>query len=305
MTTEPAYIERELRIGDMWAYRARAHSLDCPVVMAEILQFGPKRSGKVRVRLHGGDYPGLDQWVPKVRLRVPWDECEAWLRDEHALDAALDASDGAKDSVEFDAADLVFGAYPRPDGILLNWPRGAVVCMFEPAAAAADLGCDVEYFLTDPLAFIDRRGEYFAPFSVAKTLVDLVIAKYCDDVLREVSDEEAQLQEEAIRGKSLSEGVRYAHVPAEKCAERLRERQPVFELVRAWCGTGRVQRFDEIASLRAEVHRLQGLVLDAAERFAEAGRPQIASRLRKAVAGSADASTPKTNQQPDPVAPPG
>src|SRR4030042_2446302 len=95
----------------MWAYRERAHSLQCPVGQAEILQVGPKRSGKVRIRLLGGEFTGLDIWVPNVRLRVPWDEADAWLRDEKALEAARQASEDRIGSLDFEGAKGVFSAF--------------------------------------------------------------------------------------------------------------------------------------------------------------------------------------------------
>ena len=66
-----------MQIGECWAYREKAlHDLT-PVRQVEILQFGPPRSRKVRVRLLDGEYQGLDMWVPQIRLRVLWDNAAA------------------------------------------------------------------------------------------------------------------------------------------------------------------------------------------------------------------------------------
>ena len=59
-----------MEIGETWGYRERANDSACPLIPAEVLQFGPPRSHKVRVVMRGGEYSGLDMWVPKVRLRV-------------------------------------------------------------------------------------------------------------------------------------------------------------------------------------------------------------------------------------------
>lgn len=271
----------------MWAYRERAHDLDCPAVKAEIIQLGPKRSNKVRVRMHGGEYPGLDFWVPKVRLKVPWEETEAWLRDERALAAASRASRSASETLEYQAADIVFAAYPRADGVLLDWPsRTETVCIFEPTAVAADLGMDVRDLLADPHAFIDRNGEYHAPARIAEGLARLLAQTYTCLVLRMVANEETQLQHEAIHGKTFGEGSWPTRIPAEECAKRLREREPVFALVREWCGKLSVERFDEALALRAEVTRLKEILARAAGHLDEAGRPQLASRLRASIRDS-------------------
>ena len=273
-----------MRVGEMWAYRERAHTLSCPVVQAEILQFGPRKSGKIRVRLHGGEFPGLDLWVPRVRLRVPWNETESWLRDEDKLEAARRASEGAQGAVWYDAADLVFSAYPRPDGILLGWPSGGgTVCITEPAAVAADLELSAESLPSDALRFIDRNGEFYGPASVAEPLARLVVERFPEEVLAAVATEERELQDEALHGKAFDVGPWATHIPAEKCAEQLRKRQPVFDLVRAWCGRERAERFDELAALRSEVRRLRELVIRAAESLEGAGRPQLASKLKRQV----------------------
>lgn len=268
-------------MGEMWAYRERAHTLDCPVIKAEILQFGPKRSGKVRIRLQGGDLSGLDIWVPAVRLRVPWDQTGAWLRDEKALAAARQVSEGRIGSVVFEAAQVVFFAYPGPGEIMLDWPlRAGTFCIADPQAVAADLGLDLDSLLAEPLAFIDRTGEYYATAVVGERLARLVAQKYADEILARVANEEERLREEAVQGKFSEDGSWSGYVPAERCAEYLREREPVFAQVREWCGQPAVERFDEVVALRAEVRRLRELIIRAAQRLEAAGHSQLAKRLR-------------------------
>lgn len=70
-------------------------------------------------------------------------------------------------------------------------------------------------------------------------------------------------------------------IPAEKCAEYLRTREPIFDLVREWCGQSTAERFDEVIALRNEVQRVKQLVLGAADRLEELGGHQLASKLRK------------------------
>jgi hypothetical protein len=84
-----------MQIGEVWAYRERISDPDCPLIPAEILQFGPRKSQKTKVRWQGGDYPGLDEWVTNRRLLVLWREAEAWLRDERLYGLACKASETA------------------------------------------------------------------------------------------------------------------------------------------------------------------------------------------------------------------
>ena len=78
--------------GRRYAYRERAHTPGDPVRPVEPVKDGPSRSQKVKVRWLDGEYEGLEEWVPKVRLVVPWDEKEALLEDERRMFAALEAS---------------------------------------------------------------------------------------------------------------------------------------------------------------------------------------------------------------------
>ena len=48
------------REGDIWGYRERTSVLGSPLLPAEILQLGPARSNKVRVRHLDGELSGLD-----------------------------------------------------------------------------------------------------------------------------------------------------------------------------------------------------------------------------------------------------
>jgi hypothetical protein len=71
---------------------------------------GPPRSNKVRVRWLDGEYEGLEEWVPKIRLLAPWEEAEAPLEDERRMLAAVEASEeDASDEVTLEALGKVFG----------------------------------------------------------------------------------------------------------------------------------------------------------------------------------------------------
>ncbi len=274
-------------VGETWCYRERINDAACPLVPAEILQFGPPRSHKVRVRMHGGEYPGLDMWVPKVRLPVPWSEADAWLRDEALYGAAREASRDAVGSVEHEAAITAISVHPMPDGILIGYHEGegAIVEVADLAAVADDLGLDAGALLSEPLAFVDRHGVFVAPWAVARRIAMRVAERHAHLVLAKVDREERELREGAVHGRHVDLSRReQIYIPPERCAERLRNEEPVFELVRAWCGVEAVEKFDEIAALRTEVARLRALIDDTVERLSGQGFEREARRLRKKVA---------------------
>jgi len=275
-----------MELGEKWAYRARISDPECPLVPAEIIQFGPPKKQKVRVRWLGGDYPGLDEWVAKVRLRVLWEEREAWLRDERLFEAVRAASIGMIHSPEYRAALMAVYRHPVPDGILIGYGRseGATLRIADLETIARDLGFEPQALLAEPLAFVDRHGEYVAPWPVARRVAERVAQRYADVVLAHVAKEERELQDRVIHGYSFQwDRDHDVYVPPEKCADALRQQQPAFELVREWGGSASTERFNELAALRAEVEGLRKLVEDAATSFENQHLRAEARRLRRAL----------------------
>jgi hypothetical protein len=94
--------------GRRFAYRERARSPGEPVRPVEGVKEGPPRSNKVKVRRLDGEYEGLEEWVPKVRLVAPWEEVEALLKDESRMFEALDATGDVYDTLPYKAVRTVF-----------------------------------------------------------------------------------------------------------------------------------------------------------------------------------------------------
>jgi hypothetical protein len=281
-------------INETWAYRESARNLVLPILPVRVLQFGPPRSAKVRVRMLGGEYEGLDFWVPKQRLLVKWDEVDAWKRDEELFEEVRKASEGMRDTPEYNAALLVLEAYPRSSALSLGWNRheAATLRVWALGDVCRDLGLEEASIRNEQFSFVDRSGCYVAPWLVAERIARRIAEVYSDLVLGTVDREERHMQEEAIYGHSYSVGrganrTEY-EIPPERCVEYLLERKPIFALVRQWCGQAAGARFDEVGELRAELQRLRGLVEDAARRFEESGHPRIARRLRDSLIAPRD-----------------
>lgn len=68
--------------GESWAYRARGVDLLVEVVVVCV---GTRKPARVLVRFVDDEFEGREQWVPPVRLKVPWSE---------VADIALERSDG-------------------------------------------------------------------------------------------------------------------------------------------------------------------------------------------------------------------
>ncbi len=276
-----------IQVGEQWAYREPPHTPGKAATAVEVLQFGPPKSKKVHIRLLAGEYAGLDIWAPKGRLLVPWEEADAYLNDERRYEAAVAASRHVFDTIEYVAAREVLYAYPRPDGILIGYDsaNAGVVTIANLESVCRDLSLEREELFANPLAYVDRSGEYMGPWPVALRLACRVAEVYPEVVLDHVLKHERELEEAATWGKEIQWGRQDqpVYVPAERYVEELHRQQPIFALVRTWCSQEAMTRFDEAAALRSEVERLRALVLEAARWLKDSGHPNVARRLRKEV----------------------
>lgn len=272
-----------LDTGQTWAYRERVSYEGSALLRAEILQRGPKGSNKVRVCIAGGEYPGLEQWVPRRRLIVPWDEADAWLEDERRLAVLAAFSDDADETVS-DAVQVIFDSY-HPGQISLGWNVGerGLLRIDNLPNVARDLGLSEADLLAEPSAFVDRLGVYRAPWAVALRLAQIVVIRYRDQVLAAVAEQERELRQKAVTGSYTfsprSKHFQELEIEPETYVSRLAEDLPVFTLIRQWCGTGEQDRWDENQALRAEIDRLRKLVEGAINTLRSHGHPHLAKRL--------------------------
>lgn len=264
-----------------WAYRERPRTPGGPVHRVELLQKGPPRSNKVRIRWLDGEYEGLDEWVSQFRLIVPWEEAEDFLADEERLEAVRKAGENI-DPLLDSAIGQVFIAQPEDTYTYVDLDSALFITDFFEREEW--LGFTTSELLDEPLAFVDRHGTYHAPLSVAEKVARRICELYPQQVTEHIGQEEARLQEEALRGRSFTMGRGRTReewfVPPKRCAEYLREREPVFAVVREWCGE-EAERWNELQALREEVDRLRKVISDLAFKLRLEGSYGRASWLRR------------------------
>jgi hypothetical protein len=273
--------------GRRFAYRERAHTPRDPVRPVELVKEGPPRSQKAKVRWLDGEYEGLEEWVPKVRLVVSWDEKEALLEDERRMFAALEVSGDVYGTTTYKAVETVFFAIPQEAGAEVWFGMKAIerelLSIDDLDAAAARLGLDVEAPLSEPHSYVDRFGEYRAPFGVAVKVAKHCCERFSRGVLRYLQAEEEELRQELVSGNlEVSRSWRTDNEAHRERAEaRLKELRPVSAFVREWCGQYATEEFREVIALRQEVDRLQGIVKDLARWLRNSGHPQKAALVLK------------------------
>lgn len=281
-----------------FAYRERAHTPGELVRPVDLVKEGPPRSQKSKVRWLDGEYEGLEEWVPKVRLVVPWAEKEALLEDERRMFAALEVSGDVYGTATYWAVETVFFAVPQEAGAEVWFGMKAVerelLSIDDLDAAAERLGLDAEALLSEPCSYTDRFGEYKAPFGVAVKVAKHCCARFSREVLRHLRAEEEKLQQELVSGDlDVSRSWWTDNEAHRKRAEaRLEELRPIFALVREWCGREAAEEFHEVIALRQEVDRMRGIVKDLASWLKNAGHPQKVAQVRKQLGRTARARDP-------------
>ena len=107
--------------GRYFVYREKAHTPGDSVRPCELVKEGPPRSQKTKVRWLDGEYEGFEEWVPKVRLVVLWEEKEALPEDERRMFAALEASGDVYGTTTYRAVERVFSPYRRRSALRCSW----------------------------------------------------------------------------------------------------------------------------------------------------------------------------------------
>lgn len=126
--------------------------------------------------------------------------------------------------------------------------------------------------LAEPHSYVDRFGEYKAPFGVAVKVAEHCCKRFSRDVLRYVQAEEDALKESLALGYYTFPNRGYGNwrskdgfeILCERAEEWLTEEAPVFSLVREWCGKEATDEFDQVLVLREEVDCLSKLTEDTA-----------------------------------------
>lgn len=278
-STSPRAANRTSLTGRTFAYRRKWRTLGEPVQPVKVIQDGPPGSNQVRILHLGGDYEGMKEWVSRTRLVVPWDQASQFVADEHHLLAAFKASGDVHDTLPFQAASTVFdaiaGVFGPQQVILCGWagPKRQLFTIQSFDTSVETLKLDRDELLSEAYAYVDRHGDYWAPFPLAERLAKRFCVRFPMEVLADIQEGEDKLRYKIVD----------AYEPHRRsfAEEWLEKRKPVFEMVRKWCGSAVAQEFDEIQLLRQEVCRLRKLAESLADWLRGAGHPVKAGLVLK------------------------
>lgn len=237
--------------GEVWGYRARRGDELTPV---RFVRLGTGKPVRVLVRFEALEMEGREEWVPPARLKVSWEQADAFRAREARWDALRRLSP-SRDTVEAQAACEVFAALVAKEIATMDWREYFMVIRDAPALSAAS-GVPVEAFTGDPVGFVDEEG-LVVTWPVALATAKALAARNPEPLLAEVARDERTYQWEAIHG-SFDRGRRSSWTVSPETIQQLDHEyyQPRRALLRAWCGAEAVARWDELAELRKEIKRV-------------------------------------------------
>ena len=264
--------------GQSWAYRARQGD---ELAEVRVIRLGTQRPARVLVRFADDAFEGREEWVPPARLKVLWANVAEFRAREERWDKVRAAGLPLDDPRE-DAAGTVIETLLSDDGIDIGYRASGAVHISDPAGLAARLGLDAEQFTGHPLAFTED-GVLIAPWEITELIVTTAARQNPGPILEDVAEEEREAAYEAVHGSWYRRrGGEDHHVRPETCMKVDHEySRPRREILRAWCGTEAVERFDELAELRKEIHRVGEVAQTAIDALRSAGRDAEASRLQR------------------------
>ena len=265
--------------GQSWAYRARQ---DDALAQVSVIRLGTQRPARVLITFTDEAFEGRQEWVPPARLKTRWEHVEEF-RAREARWNAIDAAGLPLDDPREDAAQTVIDLLLGDDGVEIGYRESGAIHLRDPEALAAKLGLDSGQLTGHPLAFTEEEV-LIAPWEVTELIVTAAACHNPQPVLEHVAREEDEARQEAIHGRWYrgSRGRDDWHVPPERCAETDNEYfRPHRELLRIWCGAEATDRFDELAELRKEVHRIGQVAQSAIDALHAAGRKGQATRLQR------------------------
>ncbi|MGC0334884.1 hypothetical protein RKD23_007961 [Streptomyces sp. SAI-170] len=269
-------------VGERWAYRLAPHH--GPVAEVEVLKMGTQRPVRVKVRFVAEEAEGRQEWVPPARLRVVWQDKDAWLaREERWSELTRDSPDD--DNTTFRAVVILFDEHLW-EGMVsfgVNYRDRGLLYVDDVPALAALLDVPESFFCNDPRAFADKDGALTAPWPTTVEVARLLARTRADHLMAVVAKHERQARRDAIYGRyypgrGKNPGI---HISAEICAEVDRSSQPAYNLLRQWCGADVVESFEELKALRDEVLRIGQLMEQAIGCLRQAGQTRAADRFER------------------------
>jgi hypothetical protein len=237
---------------------------------------------QVRIRWLDGEYDGLVQWVPTIRLIAPWGEIPDLLSDEARLLQLRELQSPPLDPVHIRAIQQIYYATDGPVvfDADISKPVHATIDNFHLYANQLPVG--PEMLLASAGAYIDSAGSLQVGQEMALKLAKALCLTNGSQILERTMAEIQEARRTVQTGILRREGSPLEYrVTGANAAAFLAECEAVDCLLRSWCGADQTAQVDQANLLRAEIARLRLLVEDTANWSARSGHPVKARIVRQ------------------------
>ena len=266
------------KVGESWAYRER--QID-DVVAVEVVKVGTQRPARVLVRFVDERFEGRQDWVPPARLKVLWTAVDAF-REREARWSRVEEL-GVGDEPVSRAADEVFEALVDQDIARMEYREAGASRITDSGRLAELTDLDAALWAQRPDGFIEGK-DLVVPWPITEQIAAAAARRNPNPILDAVRNEENEARYHAIHGHWYrGRGSRPDHtIPADICIQVDNEHgKPRRAILREWCGADAADRYDELAELHREIHRVGQLAEAAIDALRKAGRKPEAERLAR------------------------
>jgi hypothetical protein len=267
------------QLGECWAYRARQVDDLVPV---EVLKIGTQRPARVLIQFLDDKFEGRQEWVPPARLKVRWDNVVAFRDREDRWERVWDIGVGLDDPGE-DAARQVFDALVDRDLVHIGYREGGACRVGDPARLAEITGLSPETWTECHEAF-QEDGELVLPWPITERIAAALAQQNPRPLLDAALEEEHRCRHRAIHGQVYpGRGGKAASTISPEICRDVDDKyvRPRIAIVRRWCGADAVDRYDELAELRKEIHRVGHVAEEAISALRQAGQGWKADHLAR------------------------
>lgn len=247
--------------GEEWAYRRRDDAASERVLVVALHRQGQKF--RADIKHLSGDNAGLEENVPRSRLRVPWDE----VGDYDALMEGLgrlrsEALTEAEESALWKATELLL---PTEVAELFVSPVDEALLIHDQHKFEALLGEPVSV-LQHEFVWILYGGRTCLSPRASLRVAELLCRRNPAPMLEAVMAEEAEAREKSKHGGTVTSFESNELLPTSPDLEYkfyLEWHKPVHEILRDWCGYQAVTDHERLLAAEAEIHRLDTLLASA------------------------------------------
>ncbi|WP_133119205.1 hypothetical protein [Mycolicibacterium agri] len=226
-------------------------------------------------------FEGRQEWVSPARLKVRWEAVDAF-REQEARWNRIDELGIGDDSVGR-AAEVVFETLIEHDVARMEY-RESGACRITNSSRLAEItGLDETLWTQCPDGFTEDE-DLVAPWPVTEAIAAAAARRDPTPILEAVQKEEGEARYVAIHGRWYrGRGSRPDYtIPADICIQTDNEYyKPRRAILRQWCGAEAADRYDELAELRKEIHRVGQIAETAIKALRAAGRRQEAEHLAR------------------------